>query len=102
MEVLGILLLLLSIPLALRWVPPNHFYGFRVPAVYRNPSVWYDVNAAWGRQAMALGVLMVALEFLLPRGVLVQTLRPLGLAGLAFITLLNWRLVNRLEQERRR
>jgi hypothetical protein len=101
MEVLGPLLLLLSIPLALRRVPPNHFYGFRVPAVYRDRSVWYDVNAAAGWQFMTLGGLMVTLEFVVPRPALVWTLRPIGMVGLGVIIIANWRLANRLERERR-
>src|SRR5689334_20141144 len=102
MEALGILLVLLSIPLVLRRVPPNHLYGFRVPATHRDRSVWYDVNAAAGWEFIALGAVMVALEFTLPRGMLIQTLRPIAFGGLALIIIVNWRLANRLERERRR
>ena len=99
MEALGILLVLVSIPLVLRRVPPNHFYGFRVPATHRNRSVWYDVNAAAGWEFILLGVVMVTLEFMLPR--VTQTVRPIAFAGLALIIIVNWRLANRLERERR-
>ena len=102
MEALGIVLVLASIPLVLRIVPPNRFYGFRVPATKRNPSVWYPVNAAAGWEFIALGALMVALEFALPRAALVRTLRPIAIVGLAIIMVVNWRLANRLERERRR
>jgi uncharacterized membrane protein len=102
MEALGILLILLSIPLVLRRVPPNHLYGFRVPATHRDRSVWYDVNAAAGWEFILLGTIMVTLELALPRAALNQTLRPIAIAGLALIMIVNWRLANRLERERRR
>ena len=87
--------------LVLRGAPPNRFYGFRVPATHRDRSVWYDVNAAAGWEFLLLGAVMVTLEFALPRPVLTQTLRPVAFAGLAVI-IVNWRLANRLERERRR
>jgi SdpI/YfhL protein family len=36
-------------------IPPNHWYGFRVPATLNDPGLWYKVNAyaasglLWGR-----------------------------------------------------
>jgi uncharacterized membrane protein len=101
MEAVGMVLVLLSIPLVMRRVPPNHFYGFRVPAVFRDRTVWYDVNAAAGWEFIALGALMVTLEFVLPRNALVPTLLPISIVGLAVIIFANWRLANRLERERR-
>jgi uncharacterized membrane protein len=101
MEAVGILLVLLSIPLVMRWVPPNHFYGFRVPSVFRDRSVWYDVNAAAGWHFIALGAVMVTLEFVLPGDALVPTLLPISVIGLTVIIIADWRLANRLERERR-
>jgi hypothetical protein len=49
MEAIGPVLIVLSIPLMLRWVPPNRFYGFRVTATCSNRSVWYDANALSAR-----------------------------------------------------
>ena len=40
MEAVDPVLVLLSIPLMLRWVPQNRLYGFRIPATLRNKSVW--------------------------------------------------------------
>lgn len=54
--------MLLSIPLMLRWVPRNRFYGFRVAPTLRSDGVWYESNAASGRQLCLLGLLMVGLE----------------------------------------
>lgn len=39
---------LLSVPLILRKIPPNRFYGFRTRATLSGPDVWYPVNAFSG------------------------------------------------------
>lgn len=101
MEALGPALIVLSLPLLLRWVPPNPIYGFRVPATCRNRSVWYDGNALAARHMIALGVLMVALEFVLPLSARNLILRVIGFGGLALIVVGDWRTVNRWERERR-
>jgi uncharacterized membrane protein len=38
-----------SVPLALRLVPPNPFYGFKTRFTRSNRAVWYDANAFVGR-----------------------------------------------------
>lgn len=38
----------LSVPLILRKVPPNTFYGFRIPLTLSKPEIWYPVNAFAG------------------------------------------------------
>jgi len=40
----GVLLLVLSIPLLLKKIPPNPIYGFRVSQTLENPEIWYAVN----------------------------------------------------------
>jgi hypothetical protein len=100
-EAIGPLLIVLSIPLAFRWIPPNRLYGFRVGATLRNRSVWYDVNAQSARQCILLGAVMVGLEFVLPLTIRNQVLATLGIAGLALITVINWRQANQLERRRR-
>lgn len=76
MEALGPLLLVLAVPLMLRWVPRNRLYGFRVAATLRDDAVWYEVNASAGRQSVSLGALMVALEFVLPLSFAMRHSRP--------------------------
>ena len=100
MEALGPILLVLSIPLALRWVPRNPLYGFRVPATLRDDKIWYDINARSARQFGLLGALMVALEFVLPLAVRNRTLVAIAVVGLVIITFINWRLANSLARER--
>jgi uncharacterized membrane protein len=62
----GLLMLALSIPLILRRVPPNPFYGFRVPATLADSELWYDVNAYAGRRLALTGVGIAAAAVLLP------------------------------------
>lgn len=100
MEAIGPLLVLLSIPSMFRWIPRNRVYGFRVAATLADASVWYDVNALAARHMMALGLLMVALELLLPLSMRIVVLRVVGVAGLVLITVADWRVANRLLRER--
>jgi uncharacterized membrane protein len=100
MEAIGIVLVVLSLPLVLRWIPPNHIYGFRIPATLRNRSLWYDVNARFGRHALMLGLVLVALEFVLPPPLRIPVLRAIALIGIAAIIVIDWRTANRWARER--
>jgi uncharacterized membrane protein len=100
MEALGPVLILLSIPLIFRLIPPNRFYGLRSPATRSSESIWYDANALSGRHMFALGLLMVALEFLLPRSVRTLVLATVGWVGLIGIMIADWRTANRWRRER--
>jgi hypothetical protein len=100
MEAIGPLLIVLSIPLILRWVPQNRFYGLRIPATCRNRSVWYEANALCGRHMLLLGLVMVALEFVLPRSMRVPVLATVGWIGFVGLTIVDWRTANRLWRER--
>src|SRR5688572_2710664 len=100
MEAVGPVLILLSIPLLLRWVPRNWVYGFRIAATLRSDAVWYDANALFARHALLLGLLMVALEFTLPPSIRISTLRAVALIGLVAIVVADWRTANRWARER--
>src|SRR6266508_2338426 len=102
MEALGPVLLLLSIPMMLRWIPQNRFFGFRVPAPLRDKSVWYDANALSGRHLFLLGVLLVALDFVLPLSMRIPVLRVIASVGFVGIMVADWRTANRWECERNR
>jgi hypothetical protein len=100
MEALGPVLIILSLPLVFRFVPRNRLYGFRVAATLRNDWVWYEVNALWGRHALLLGVLMVAVEFVLPVALRTPVLWTIAGVGFTAITIHSWRIANRLDRER--
>jgi hypothetical protein len=51
------LLILAALPLALGWIPPNRWYGFRFPGALFAPQLWYEMNALGGR--MFIGGLLV-------------------------------------------
>jgi uncharacterized membrane protein len=100
MEALGPVLILVSIPLMLRWVPQNRIYGFRIAATLRNRSVWYDTNARAGLHFFLAGMLLVLLELTLPTSVRNPVLSTVAIASLVAVTVVNWRAANRLERER--
>lgn len=52
----GLTLILLSIPLILRKVPPNPFYGFRIRWTMEDPELWYSVNAFAGKWLVFVGI----------------------------------------------
>jgi len=100
-EAIGPLLIVFSIPLMLRWVPRNRFFGFRIPATCRSESVWYDANALCARHMFALGIVLVTLEFLLPVSLRVPALRVVAWVGLVAIVVADWRTANVWERQRR-
>jgi uncharacterized membrane protein len=62
----GAVIILVSIPLMRRRVPPNALYGLRVPPTFADEWVWYEASARSGRDLVSLGVLVIALALLLP------------------------------------
>ena len=65
----GVLFVGLGVPLVRRRVKPNALYGLRTAATLADEAVWYEANAAAGRDLVVLGA-VVALAagggFLLP------------------------------------
>src|SRR5262245_48019285 len=56
--ILGGITFLLSLPLALRMVPMNRAYGFRVRAAFQSKENWYEVNATGGKY-LTIGSLVI-------------------------------------------
>jgi SdpI/YfhL protein family len=81
-------------------IPPNRFFGLRIPATIRNESVWYDANALFGRHLVLLGLTMVALEFVPPWVRLTPVLGPIGWGGFFSIFAADWRRANRWRRGR--
>ena len=99
MEALGPVLILVSIPLLLGWIPRNRLYGFRVAATLRHDAIWYDVNARSARHFLLLGAAMVILEFASPPTLRPEILGTVAVIGLAVATVVNWRHANRLARQ---
>ncbi|HEX6990894.1 MAG TPA: SdpI family protein [Gemmatimonadales bacterium] len=102
----GLLLILLGLPLALRKVGPNAWYGFRVPATLRNREIWYAVNARAGRDLIATGVLLLVVLLLvtrplgLPRDAAALVCALVLIIGAAAGTVRGCRMTNRLSRAR--
>lgn len=59
----GVFIIALAIPLWLRRVKPNLFYGVRFESTLADEHVWYEINARGGRHLVLLGVLYLAMIF---------------------------------------
>ncbi len=57
--VFGLLLAALAVPLWLEKIPPNGWYGFRVPSTLYNEQLWYKVNRYAARWLLLSGVVTV-------------------------------------------
>ena len=55
--VFGLLLAGLSVPLLRDKIPPNGWYGFRVPSTLTNAELWYKVNRYMARWMLATGII---------------------------------------------
>lgn len=60
---LSVVVMAISLPLILRRIPPNGFYGFRTPRTLANPHLWYGANAftGWALLLAALATTLVVL-----------------------------------------
>ena len=99
---LGLLRIVIGRPRALRRIGPNRWYGLRVPATFANEKVWYEANAAMGRDLIALGILLTVLAFVVPPPTDLHdrpfaiTFAILAAAGSLVLSVRSWRLANRL------
>jgi hypothetical protein len=55
---LGLVMTAVSVPLVLRKVPMNRFYGIRTLAAFKSDRNWYNINAYGGKLFLAYGVLL--------------------------------------------
>lgn len=60
----GVLLILASIPLAMKKIPMNRFFGFRLPKALVSPESWYAVNHYGGRQMIRWSLFLIVIGFL--------------------------------------
>jgi len=101
----GLLLIAVSVPMMLRRVPPNDVYGLRVPATLQDEQVWYDANAASGRDMVLFGVIVVLFSLVPPwfgwsvaSHVLAWSALVVG--GALLTAVVGWRRANRLLREK--
>jgi hypothetical protein len=61
-----VLLVIISIPLILRVVPPNGLYGFRTTSTRSSPAIWYPANAFMGWALSVAAVISAIVLVILP------------------------------------
>ena len=57
---LPLLMILVSVPMVMRRVPPNGLYGFRTPKTLSNPQIWYQANRLAGVNLIVAAILTMA------------------------------------------
>jgi len=79
----------MSLPLILRWVPPNRVYGFRTRKTLSDPKIWFRANsfAGWAMfiaAVVAAGLISVPVELVHgPLSGVVDLVVPLTIAVIA-------------------
>ncbi|MBN2063158.1 MAG: SdpI family protein [Sedimentisphaerales bacterium] len=55
----GLLFIALALPLVLKKVPPNVWYGWRTPGAYESDDIWYAINSYTGRDFLVQGIIII-------------------------------------------
>lgn len=88
--IVGILLMIVSLPMIDNKIKPNHYYGFRVKKTLENPEIWYKVNEYMGKRMFPAG-LVISLSAmgisLIPRITVQQYSLITGFVNIFLITL---------------
>lgn len=69
--IVGILIILVSLPLVFRKIPMNPVYGVRFKKSFESKENWYKINAYGGKQLMVWSLPLIGLGmagFFLPPG----------------------------------
>ena len=56
---IGVVFVILGIPLLLKKVKPNWFYGFRTLTTVKNKDLWFKVNKQVGREFIIAGIIVI-------------------------------------------
>lgn len=62
--IVGVLFITISIPLIMRKVKINNWYGVRLPQTMKNEKIWYEVNMQSGKHLFVFGVLISLVSIL--------------------------------------
>ena len=76
------LIFALGIPLALKLVPPNRFYGFRTSTTFSSLEAWYQINFATGLALIAAGLVGGLLALLLSQEMISLKPEPRYITGI--------------------
>jgi glucose-6-phosphate-specific signal transduction histidine kinase len=61
---LAVLFIVIGIPLALKLIGPNAWYGVRLTSTMENPDTWYAVNSLAGWCMVVAGGISLAIVFM--------------------------------------
>ena len=62
----GVVFVILSVPVILKMVKPNHWYGFRTPKTLSNEPIWYKANYVFGWDLTGAGAVVILAAFVMP------------------------------------
>ena len=62
----ALLVIGLSLPCLFGRVPPNRWYGFRIPAAYRSDAHWYAIQRHGARGLILGGIVLLAVGLATP------------------------------------
>lgn len=102
--VFGLLLVALAVPLMLGKIPPNPWFGFRVPSTLGDETLWYKANRYVARWLLATGIVTVvaAVALYFVPGLTVDRYAWLLLGAVAVVLvpgiILSWRYLQRLKK----
>ena len=85
--VLPVVTILISIPLVLRIVPPNLFYGFRTRKTLSNTVLWYEANYRGGVNLIVASVIALIARFVIMQMFPAEAAGLLSMGVLAVVTL---------------
>ena len=60
-----VIMILISIPLVLRKVKPNRWYGFRTPKTLSDETIWYKANRFSGFAFLINGIVLLLVVLML-------------------------------------
>lgn len=85
---LGTAIALLSLPLLLRRIPPNRYYGIRLAAAFRSERHWYEINTFGARRFILFGIVVAAMGLALHAYTAVPFWLPIACMVLTLVLLL--------------
>ena len=85
--VLPVITILISIPLVLRIVPPNLFYGFRTRKTLSNTELWYEANYRGGVNLIIASVIALIARFVIMQMFPPEAAGLVSMGVLAIVTL---------------
>ena len=59
--IIGLVLVGLSIPLLLRKIPKNYYYGFRLRKAFKSKENWYAINAYGSKWMIGCGAILAVI-----------------------------------------